>query len=93
MTRRELVIENARGLHARAAARLVAVTSRFQSRITLRRAGHLERIDGKSILGILMMAASLGTRIEVSAEGVDEREAIDAVTALFNAHFTEPVEP
>jgi phosphocarrier protein len=85
--RRELAIRNRLGLHARAAARFVHTASRFRSRVTAGRDGRV--MDGKSILGILLLAASQGTAIEVTAEGEDEAQAMDALEALVGAGFGE----
>jgi phosphocarrier protein len=85
--RRELAIRNRLGLHARAAARFVHTASRFRSRVTAGRDGRV--MDGKSILGILLLAASQGTAIEVTAEGEDEAQAMDAIEALVGAGFGE----
>ena len=87
MIRRELAIRNRLGLHARAAARFVHTASRFRSRVTAGRDGRV--MDGKSILGILLLAASQGTAIEVTAEGEDEEQAIDALEALVVGGFGE----
>ena len=87
MIRRELAIRNRLGLHARAAARFVHTASRFRSRVTAGRDGRV--MDGKSILGILLLAASQGTAIEVTAEGEDEAQAMDALEALVSAGFGE----
>ena len=89
MIRQNLTVKNARGLHARAAARLVAVTGRFTSRIHFCREGLQEWIDGKSILGILMMAASCGTVLNATVEGEDEEVAMQAIRELFDACFLE----
>jgi phosphocarrier protein len=85
--RRELAIRNRLGLHARAAARFVHTASRFRSRVTAGREGRV--MDGKSILGILLLAASQGTRIEVVADGPDEDEALAALAALVEDGFGE----
>lgn len=87
MIRREVLIRNRLGLHARAAARFVHAASRFRSRITAGRDGR--SIDGKSILGILLLAASQGTLIELSADGPDEEEAVEALAALVEDGFGE----
>ena len=87
MIRRELAIRNRLGLHARAAARFVHTASRFRSRVTAGRDGRV--MDGKSILGILLLAASQGTAIEVTAEGEDEDQAMDALEALVVGGFGE----
>jgi len=85
--RRDLVIRNRLGLHARAAARFVHTASRFRSRVTAGRDGRV--MDGKSILGILLLAASQGMAIEVTVEGPDEEEAIVALEALVGGGFGE----
>jgi len=85
--RRELAIRNRLGLHARAAARFVHTASRFRSRVTAGRDGRV--MDGKSILGILLLAASQGTAIEVTVEGEDEEQAMDALEALVGGGFGE----
>ena len=87
MIRRKLAIRNRLGLHARAAARFVHTASRFRSRVTAGRDGRV--MDGKSILGILLLAASQGTAIEVTAEGEDEDQAMDALEALVVGGFGE----
>ena len=87
MTAREVRIRNALGLHARAAARFVHTASRFRSRVTVTRNG--KTMDGKSILGILLLAASQGSLLHVSAEGEDEAAAVDALTALVEGGFGE----
>jgi phosphocarrier protein HPr len=85
--RRELAIRNRLGLHARAAARFVHTASRFRSRVTAGRDGRV--MDGKSILGILLLAASQGTLIEVTAEGEDEERAMEALATLVDGGFGE----
>jgi phosphocarrier protein len=87
VTRRELRIRNRLGLHARAAARFVHTASQFRCRVTAGRDGRV--MDGKSILGILLLGASQGTTIEVTAEGPDEVEAIGALAALVETGFGE----
>ena len=87
MIRRDLSITNRLGLHARAAARFVHTASRFRSRVTAGRDGRV--MDGKSILGILLLAASQGTLIEVTAEGDDEDEAMEALATLVLGGFGE----
>ena len=78
---------NRLGLHARAAARFVHTASRFRARITV--ATDERVMDGKSILGILLLAASQGTRLTVSADGEDEQTAVDTLAALVAARFGE----
>jgi phosphocarrier protein HPr len=84
---RELAIRNRLGLHARAAAKFVQTASRFRSAVKIRKNG--EVVDGKSILGILLLAASEGTRIFVVVEGDDEKEAFAAVEDLIARRFDE----
>lgn len=84
---RRVYIRNRLGLHARAAARFVHAANRFRSRITATRDGR--SMDGKSILGILLLAASQGTELELAAEGEDEADAIEALAALVEGGFGE----
>ncbi len=87
MTVREVRIRNPMGLHARAAARFVHTASRFRSRVTVSRNG--KAMDGKSILGILLLAASQGVVLRVVAEGEDEAAAVDALATLVESGFGE----
>jgi phosphocarrier protein HPr len=87
MTERELEIVNRLGLHARAAAKLVHLAGGFKSRVTLIKDD--EEVDAKSILGILLMAAAQGSRIQVRSEGPDEEAALQAITALVANRFDE----
>jgi phosphocarrier protein len=77
---RQIEVVNLLGLHARAAARFVRTASRFRSKITVTKEG--TTIDGKSILGILFLAASAGSKITIAVSGDDEKEALDALTTL-----------
>jgi phosphocarrier protein len=87
VTSREVVIRNRLGMHARAAARFVHTASQFRARVTVRR--HDRVMDGKSILGILLLAAGQGTRLTLGAEGEDETAAIEALSALVSSGFGE----
>ncbi len=87
MISRDIEIKNKLGLHARAAARLVHTAARFKSDIKIRKGD--EEVDGKSILGILLLAAGRGSTITVKAEGPDETEAVDAIEKLIDAKFDE----
>ena len=87
MTSRDAVVPNALGLHARAAAKFVHAATKFESRIRVRRDGRT--VDGKSIMGVLLLAAGRGVSIEISAEGPDEVEATEALTALVLSGFGE----
>jgi len=81
------IILNKLGLHARAAAKLVEAAARFQSVILIIKDG--EKVDARSILGLMMLNARLGSQIEVSANGPDANEAMAAVLALIDAKFGE----
>ena len=87
MIQREIAIQNRLGLHARAAAKFVQTASRFKSAVKIRKNG--EEVDGKSILGILLLAASQGTRIVVAVDGEDEKDAFAAVEDLISRRFDE----
>jgi len=81
-------IVNKLGLHARAAAKLVQIASEFNSDITIRYNG--KEADGKSIMGIMMLAASRGNTIELLSSGIDEQEALSAVKEIISNKFGEP---
>jgi len=84
---RDIEIKNKLGLHARAAAKLVHCAARFRSDIKIRKGD--EEVDGKSILGILLLAAGRGTTITIKANGEDEAEAVEAIEKLIDAKFDE----
>jgi phosphocarrier protein HPr len=85
--RRSAVIPNKRGLHARASAKLVEAAARFKSHITVTKDG--QSVEAVSIMGLMMLAASLGSEIEIAAEGEDAEEAMTAIMALVEAKFGE----
>ena len=87
MTSRNVTIPNALGLHARAAARFVHTASAFQARIRVSRGGR--EIDGKSIMGLLLLAAARGSLITIAATGADEQEAVTMLCALVERGFDE----
>ena len=87
MITRDIEIRNKLGLHARAAAKLVHTAARFRSDIKIRKGE--EEVDGKSILGILLLAAGRGSLVTVKADGADESEALDAVQELIDRKFDE----
>ena len=91
MAERALWVTGRLGLHARAAANLVRVANQFQSDITLKRLDNSVEADAKSILSILMLAASRGTELRVLAAGPDEQAAVEAVFDLFVRNFDERV--
>lgn len=87
MMKKELMIENKLGLHARAAAQIVKSASAYSSKITLSKDG-LE-VDGKSIMGIMMLAAAKGGTVMVQAIGEDEDRAVEGMERLFRDKFGE----
>jgi phosphocarrier protein len=74
-------------LHARASAKLTQVANQFESDIWIEK--NDKTVNAKSIMGIMMLAASQGTDIKISTEGVDEKEALDSISALINDYFGE----
>jgi phosphocarrier protein HPr len=84
---RRVTVVNQLGLHARAAARLVRLASGFQSQIRVSRGQR--SIDGKSILGLLLLAAARGTELTIAADGPDEAEALTAICDLVARGFEE----
>ncbi len=87
MKKKELLIENKLGLHARAAAQIVKSASQYSSKIILVKDG-LE-VDGKSIMGIMMLAAAKGTTVFLQAQGEDEEKALAGMEQLFKDKFGE----
>jgi phosphocarrier protein HPr len=87
MVTRSVEVTNALGLHARAAARFVHLATRFNSHIRVARDAKV--MDGKSIMGILLLAAARGTRLTISAEGPDEMTAVDSLVQLVESGFGE----
>ncbi len=84
---RSLEIKNRLGLHARAAALIVQAVAAFNAEISVTKED--QTVNGKSILGLMMLAAAPGSVIEVGADGPDAEAAIDAITALVEARFNE----
>jgi phosphocarrier protein HPr len=91
MKERRVTISNRLGLHARAAARLVRRATQFTSQIELEREDTGDAADGKSILSVLLLAASRGTRLIIRAYGDDEQPAADAIAELVEQKFGEEV--
>ncbi|MBL4851932.1 MAG: HPr family phosphocarrier protein [Gammaproteobacteria bacterium] len=90
MQNREVLVINKLGLHARAAVKLVKLASSFQSSIQLVRDTHC--VNGKSIMGVMMLAASKGTTLDLVADGEDENQALDSLVDLFHSGFEENIE-
>jgi phosphocarrier protein len=87
MTEQTFTIINKLGLHARAAAKFVTTASEFAADIQVSKDGR--SVNGKSIMGVMMLAAAKGTQISVSAEGDDAQDALAAIDALINNYFGE----
>jgi len=87
MIRTTVTISNRLGLHARASAKLTKLAGTFSSDIFMIRNGR--RVNAKSIMGVMMLAAGLGADVDIEADGADERQAIDALIALVNDRFGE----
>jgi phosphocarrier protein len=87
MLQREITISNRLGLHARAAAKLVGTASGYGADITLEKNG--QRVNGKSIMGVMMLAASQGTVLRISVDGDGEEEAMQALVDLIDDKFGE----
>ena len=80
-------ILNKRGLHARASAKIVEASARFQSEVHIIKDGNA--VNGRSIMGLMMLAASIGSTVMVTTEGPDAQEALTAILALIEAKFGE----
>ena len=87
MFSRDVTVVNQLGLHARAAARFVHLATRYHAQIRVGR--ETKVMDGKSIMGILLLAAARGTTITISADGPDERDAVEALAQLVATGFGE----
>ena len=87
MTSQHVTVVNQLGMHARAAAKFVHLAARFAARVRV--GGEHREVDGKSIMGILLLAAARGSTITITAEGSDERDAVDALVALVQSGFGE----
>ena len=87
MIKSTLTISNKLGLHARASAKLTKLAGSFKCEVFMMR--NSRRVNAKSIMGVMMLAAGLGSQVELETEGVDEQAAQDAITALVNEKFGE----
>lgn len=87
MQKQEVEIINKLGMHARAAAKLTQLASRYQCEVWMSRKGR--RINAKSIMGVMMLAAGKGSTVEIETDGADETEALSALVALVNDYFGE----
>jgi phosphocarrier protein len=86
---RDVTVVNQLGMHARAAAKFVHLAARFEARVRVAR--DARQMDGKSIMGILLLAAARGSTITISAEGIDEHAAVEALSALVASGFGEGI--
>src|SRR2546421_10364606 len=84
---KEITIVNRLGLHARPAAMFVRIASRYRSEVWVEKEG--ERINGKSIMGLMMLAAGQGSKLRIRCEGPDADQAIEELEELINARFNE----
>ena len=89
MTSRSVTVVNQLGMHARAAAKFVHLATRFDARVRVAHDGR--EMDGKSIMGLLLLAAARGSTITISGDGADEGEAVSALAALVESGFGEDV--
>ncbi len=87
MLQQEVEIINKLGLHARASAKLTQIAGQFKSDVWMSRNG--KRVNAKSIMGIMMLAAAKGSKVLIETEGPDEEEALQALQALIADHFGE----
>ena len=87
MLRRDIEIVNRLGLHARASAKLTQLASSFQSEVWMSKDGR--RVNAKSIMGVMMLAAAKGSTVELDTDGPDEQAAMDALVALIEDKFGE----
>ena len=87
MLQREVEIVNRLGLHARASARLTQVAARYKANVWLGRNGR--RVNAKSIMGVMMLAAAKGSTVTVETDGPDEEQAMDAIIKLVAGRFDE----
>ncbi|HWP19870.1 MAG TPA: HPr family phosphocarrier protein [Burkholderiaceae bacterium] len=87
MIKTTITISNKLGLHARASAKLTKLAASYKSDVFMSRNGR--RVNAKSIMGVMMLAAGMGTEVEIETQGEDEQAAMDAIVALINDKFGE----
>ena len=87
MVEKIFVVKNKLGLHARPAAMLVQTAGKFKSQVKIIKDGQV--VDGKSIMGLMTLAAAAGTNLKITIDGPDEQEAMDAMTSLIDGGFGE----
>ncbi|MBF0454617.1 MAG: HPr family phosphocarrier protein [Magnetococcales bacterium] len=89
MPERQVTIVNRLGMHARASAKFVMAASRFKSEVWISKVNGDTRVDGKSIMGIMMLAAAKGDKVLIGTEGEDAQAALDTLSALIGKKFGE----
>lgn len=89
MQKKETTIVNSTGLHARPAAEFVAAAKKYESKITIGKAGEEKQVNAKSIVLLLSLGVSKGTKVEIAADGPDEQQAVDGLVALLESGFGE----
>jgi len=89
LVQRRLPIRNTLGLHARPAMAFASAAAGFACTVQVRRTDSEERVDGKSVMQMLMLACTQGTEIEIACDGTDERAALDALAGMVEARFQE----
>lgn len=87
MTQKEFVVKNRLGLHARPAALFVQTTTRFKCSVKVRKGD--QEVDGKSIMGLMLLAAEEGSKVMITANGPDEAGVLEALQNLFDTRFGE----
>ena len=90
MSTKDIVISNRLGLHARAASKLTQLAATFKSEIFIYKKTQQQKVNAKSIMGVMLLAAGKGMTVTVDAEGEDAEQALAAIEALFNDRFGEP---
>ena len=88
MISKDFTINNTLGLHARPSAQLTQVAARYESEVFIAKNGR--RVNAKSIMGVMMLAAGPGATVTVDAEGIDEQQVVDAIGVLIESGFGEP---
>lgn len=89
MASRKVIIKNKLGLHARPAMMFVETASKYQSQVSVCRTDQSEPVDGRSIMQMMMLAATQGTQLEISATGEDAEDAVEALVELVKSNFQE----
>jgi phosphocarrier protein HPr len=87
LTSANIIITNKLGLHARASAKLTQLASKFKSEVFITKSG--KKVNAKSIMGVMMLAASMGTELQIEANGIDSQDAVQNIIALFEDKFGE----